>query len=89
MMLVQPQSAVVTALMRYLSSRIQSCYCAPMIWFLAPEGALLSKPPRIALARALNAKSLLIRRMPRALSCDKNGLLRKCFAASHPTGDLR
>jgi hypothetical protein len=25
------------ALMRYLNSRIQSCYCAPMIWVFAPE----------------------------------------------------
>ena len=26
--------------MRYLNSRIQSCYCAPLIWGFAPEGAL-------------------------------------------------
>jgi len=25
------------ASMRYLNSRIQSCYCAPIIWFLAPK----------------------------------------------------
>jgi hypothetical protein len=25
------------ALMRYLSSRIQSCYCAPIIWVFAPR----------------------------------------------------
>jgi hypothetical protein len=25
------------ALMRYLNSRIQSCYCAPMIWVFAPK----------------------------------------------------
>jgi hypothetical protein len=35
------------ALMRYLNTRIQSCYCAPMICFFAPHGSLVLKPPRI------------------------------------------
>src|SRR6478609_1651325 len=40
MMLIIRPVGYSAALMRYLNSRSQSCYCAPMIWGFAPEGAL-------------------------------------------------
>jgi hypothetical protein len=54
--------------MRYLNSRIRSCYCAPMFWVFAPEGALLLNR-RVFLFHALRiAISLLMARTPRTLS---------------------
>ena len=41
--------------MRYLNSRIRSCYCAPMIWLFAPEGG----PPVKAAAYFFGALSEL------------------------------
>ncbi len=48
-------------LMRYLNSRIQSCYCAPIIWVFAPKNR---ETERVTLAMD-DGRGLPPRRSPR------------------------